>query len=304
MRKLIQLLALGVCVSALWAQETPSNTLQIRLSENQREQYDAVVEMDGSLPIPGGTGMAGKLKLVMTIYMQVEKVEEGKATIRTGLEALEAELNGQPFPVTLDMARSVIPDSTAVVHPDGKLSGLQAGMTIAGFELPGFDPRNLATLLFPIELPEKPLTPGASWQFSRAFSSDPNAPKVSLNARYEGTEEHNGAKLHKITQTFEQNIEVYQDAFYQPVADKENALRVTRGQIKGTFTVWCSPDTGLVQRMTLQASVNRTSEPIKKDGSKVEDYERTSETLAVTANLTRRVAQPEPKKEEGAATDS
>ncbi|MCS7272632.1 MAG: hypothetical protein NZ550_00595 [Fimbriimonadales bacterium] len=308
MRKLVQLLALGVCVSVLWAQEASNNAFQIKLSENQREQYDAVVEMDGNLPIPGAAGMAGKLKLVMTVYMQVEKVEEGKATVRTGLEALEAEFNGQPFPVTIEMARSVIPDSTAVVHSNGKLSGLQAGMTIAGFELPGFDPRNLATLLFPVELPEKPLTPGTSWQFSRALSGDPNAPKLSLNARYEGMEELNGTKLHKITQTFEQNIEIYQDAFYQPVADKENALRVTRGQFTGTFTIWCCPNTGLLHRMTLQANVNRTSEPIKKDGSEVKDYERTSETLVVTANVTRRVAQPEPKsepkKEEGTTSGS
>lgn len=298
MNKLATLLALGACVSVLWAQESAS-TLQIKLNENQREQFNATVEMDGNLPIPGAGGMAGKLKLTMTVYMQVEKVEEGgKATVRTGLEAIDAEFNGQPFPITIDLARSVIPDSTATVEPNGKLGGLQSGGGLMGFELPGFDPRNLATLLFPTELPDKPLTPGTTWQFNRAFSGDPNAPKLPINARYEGTEEYNGVKMHKITQTFEQNIEVYQDAFYQPTTDKENAQRITRGLMKGTLTMWYHPETGLLERMTMQASLNQTTEPIKRDGSEVKDYEKESSMLTVTASLTRKSA---PKQENAAS---
>lgn len=292
MRKLASLLAVSMLTGALWAQDAP--TLQFKFTEKQRELFDATVELNGNLPIPGAAGMAGTLKLIMTLFMQVEKVEDdGKATVKTGLEAFEAEFNGQPFPVGLDMARNVIPDSTATVHPNGKLSGLQGGGGLMGFQLPGFDPRNMATLLFPTELPDKPLSNGLSWQFTRAIGAGDDALKIPMNARYEGMEEYNGIKLHKITQTFEQNIEIYQDAFYQPTNDRDAAVRVTKGVMKGTMTMWYHPESGLVQRMTMQASLNQTTEPIKKDGSEVKDFERESSEMKLNATLTRK----EPKKE-------
>ncbi|MCS7209032.1 MAG: hypothetical protein NZ874_05605 [Fimbriimonadales bacterium] len=292
MSKWASLLALSVVVCAAWAQEGVN--LQFKFKENQRELFDATVQLDGNLPIPAAAGMAGTLKLAMTLFMQVDKVEEGgKATIKTGLEAFEAEFNGQAFPVGLDMARTIIPDSTATVHPNGKLSGLQGSGGLPGFQLPGIDIRNLATLLFPTELPDKPLTNGTSWQFTRALGAGDDALKIPMNARYEGTEEYNGVKMHKITQTFEQNFETYQDAFYQPTTDKEAAMRVTKGTMKGTMTMWYHPETGLVQRMTMQASLNQTTEPIKRDGSEVKDFEREQSEVKLTATLTRK----EPKQE-------
>jgi hypothetical protein len=105
MRRLTSLLAVSAFVSALWAQEA-SSTLQFKFTEKQRELFDATVELNGNLPIPGAAGMAGSLKMMMTVFMEVDKVEDGgKATVKTGLEAFEAEFNGQPFPVGLDMAR-------------------------------------------------------------------------------------------------------------------------------------------------------------------------------------------------------
>jgi len=292
MRKLASLLTVSALTGALWAQDAVN--LQFKLTEKQREQFDATVELNGNLPIPGAAGMAGTLKLIMTLFMEVDKLgEDGKATIKTGLEAFDAEFNGQPFPVGLDMARNVIPDSTATVYPNGKLEGLQSGGGLMGFQLPGFDPRNMATLLFPTELPDKPLTNGATWQFTRAIGAGNDALKIPMNARYEGMEEYNGVKLHKITQTFEQPIEVYQDAFYQPTTNKDAAARVTKGIMKGTMTMWYHPDNGLVQRMTMQATLNQTTEPIKKDGSEVKDFERETSELKLTASLTRK----EPKKE-------
>ena len=292
MRRLASLLAVSAFVSALWAQEA-SSTLQFKFTEKQRELFDATVELNGNLPIPGAAGMAGTLKMMMTVFMEVEKIEEGgKATVKTGLEAFDAEFNGQPFPVGLDMARNVIPDSTATVAPNGKLSGLQSGGGLMGFQLPGFDPRNMATLLIPTELPEKPLTNGMSWQFVRALGAGDDAIKILMTARYEGTEEHNGVKLHKITQTFEQPIQSYQDAFYQPTKDESAAVRVTKGVMKGTMTMWYHPENGLVQRMTMQASMKQTTEPIKKDGSEIKDYERESSEVTLTASLTRKEPKP------------
>ena len=292
MRRLATLLAVSAFVGALWAQEA-SSALQFKFTEKQRELFDATVELNGNLPIPGAAGMAGSLKMMMTLFLQVEKVEEdGKATVKTGLEAFDAEFNGQPFPVGLDMARSVIPDSTAVVSPTGKLSGLQGSGGLMGFQLPGFDPRNMATLLIPTELPEKPLTNGMSWQFVRALGAGDDAIKILMTARYEGTEEHNGVKLHKITQTFEQPIQSYQDAFYQPTKDESAAVRVTKGVMKGTMTMWYHPENGLVQRMTMQASMKQTTEPIKKDGSEIKDYERESSEVTLTASLTRKEPKP------------
>ena len=293
MRRLASLLAVSAFVSALWAQEA-SSTLQFKFTEKQRELFDATVELNGNLPIPVAAGMAGTLKMMMTVFMEVDKVEDGgKATIKVGLHATDPEdfkieYNGQPFPVGLDMARNFIPDSTATVAPNGKLSGLQGGGGLMGFQLPGFDPRNLATLLFPTELPDKPLTNGMTWQFTRTIGAGSDALQIPMTARYEGMEDYNGVKLHKITQTFEQTIESYQDAFYQPTTDKDAAVRVTKGLMKGTMTMWYHPDNGLVQRMTMQASLNQTTEPIKKDGSEIKDFERETSKLDLTASLIRK----------------
>lgn len=290
MRKRIGIAVLGVLMSWAVAQETAID-FQYKLKENQQEKYQATVEMSGNLPIPGAAGMAGVLKLNMTVFMKTTKLEEGSATVSTGLEAFDAEFNGQPFPVGLDMAKNVIPDSTATVAPNGKLGGIKGGGGLMGFQLPGFDPRNMATMLIPSEFPtDKPLTPGTTWQFTRAFGEGADALRVTLNAKIEGFEEVEGTKLLKVTQTFDTPIESYQDAFYQPTTDKENAARVTKGQMKGTMTLWYHPEDGVLQKATLQASMNQTTEPIKKDGSEIKDYERESSQLTLNATLTRQAA--------------
>jgi hypothetical protein len=228
--------------------------------------------------------------MTLGISMKVTKMEDQQATVQTALEEFTAEFNGSPFPVSLDMAKSVIPDSTATVTARGKLSGLQSGGGLMGAPLPGFDPRNLATLLFPIELPEGTLTSGTTWQFTRAFGEGANALRVPITARYEGIEEIEGVKLVKITQSFNLPIELYQDAFYQPVSDKEQAARITRGEMKGNGTIYLHPEDGVVQKLTLSASLNQTSEPIKKDGSEIKDYERESTQLTLTLSATRKPA--------------
>ncbi len=287
MRKLIGVVALGAWMSLAVAQDTAVN-FQYKFKENQQERYQATVEMSGNLPIPGAAGMAGVLKLNMTVFMKTTEVKEQSVTVSTGLEAFDAEFNGQPFPVGLDMAKSVIPDSTATVSPDGKLGGIKGGGGLMGFQLPGFDPRNMATMLIPTEFPtDKPLTAGTSWQFTRTFGEGQDALKITLNAKVEGFEEVEGTKLLKVTQTFDNPIEAYQDAFYQPTTDKENAVRVTKGQMKGTMTLWYHPEDGILHKAVLQASLNQTTEPIKKDGSEIKDYERESTQLNVNATVTR-----------------
>ncbi len=279
------------------AQETSSAApvFQYKFRADQQERYQVTVEMNGNLPIPGAVGTAGVIKMTLGISMKVTKAEEQQATVQTALEEFNAEFNGSPFPVSLEMAKSVVPDSTATVTARGKLSGLQSGSSlIGGTPLPGFDPRNLATLLFPIELPEGTLTNGSSWQFTRTFGEGSGALRVPITARYEGIEEIEGAKLIKITQSFNLPIELYQDAFYQPVSDKEQAARITRGEIKGNGTIYLHSEDGVVQKMTLSASLNQTSEPIKKDGSEIKDYERESTQLSLTLNATRKPAASPP----------
>jgi hypothetical protein len=292
MRRWIMGVALwnGLLVLTGLAQESNTAALQYKFRADQQERYQVTVEMNGNLPIPGAAGMAGTIKMTLGISMKVTKLEDQQATVQTALEEFNAEFNGSPFPVSLDMAKSVIPDSTATVTARGKLSGLQSGGGLMGAPLPGFDPRNLATLLFPIELPEGTLTSGTTWQFTRAFGEGANALRVPITARYEGIEEIGGVKLVKITQSFNLPIELYQDAFYQPVSDKEQAARITRGEMKGNGTIYLHPEDGVVQKLTLSASLNQTSEPIKKDGSEIKDYERESTQLTLTLNATRKPA--------------
>ncbi len=271
------------------APSSSATSFQYKFRPDLQERYQVLVELNGSLPIPGAAGAAGIAKMTLGISMKVTRVEDQQATILTSLDAFSAEFNGSPFPVSLEMAKSLIPDSTATVSPHGKLSGLQGG-GLMGAPLPGFDPRNLATLLFPIELPDGALTTGATWQFTRTFGEGNNALRIPITARFEGFEEVDGVKLLKITESFDQPIELYQDAFYQTVSDKEQAVRITRGEVKGTGTAWLHPDDGVLQKMTLNASLNQTSEPIKKDGSEVKDYERESSQLTLTLNATRQKA--------------
>jgi hypothetical protein len=291
-RAFLWALCSGLILSASVAQDNATTvpesiTVQYKFRPDQQEKYQVAVEMNGNLPLPGAVGAAGVLKLTLGVSMKMTKVEEGRSTVQTALEAFNAEFNGSPFPVGLEMAKSVIPDSTATVTIRGKLSGLQGNGGLMGSPLPGFDPRNLATLFFPLELPEIPLTKGASWQFTRAFGEGENALRVPITARFEGYEEVDGVKLLKITHSFSMPIEQYQDAFYQPVRDKAQATHVTRGEMKGNGVVYLHPEDGIVQKMTLSASLNQTREPIKKDGSEVKEFEREATQLSLTLNASR-----------------
>lgn len=286
----------GLCLALAVAQEnTETTTFRYRLEEQQQERYQATVELNGNLPIPGAAGMAGSLKLNMTVFMKVEKVEPEGSTVQTGLEAFDAEFNGQPFPVGLDMAKNVIPDSTATVHPTGKISGIKGDGGLMGFQLPGFDPRNLATMLVPTEFPEKPMKVGDKWEFVRTFGEGDNALRVPIKAIFAGFEEVDGKKMLKVSQELNLPIEAYQDAFYQPTTNKDSAVRVTRGTIKGTMTLWYHPEDGLLYKGVLSGSVDQTTEPIKQDGSEVKDYERESSQLTMSATIVRK----EPKATNG-----
>ncbi len=287
MRRVMSLALLGALVCWTVAQES-APTFQYRFKEGQQEQYDGKVELTGNLPIPGAAGMAGSLVLNMTMFMKTDKVDENGAKVTTGLQAFDAVFNGQPFPVGLDMAKSILPDSTATVGSQGKLSGLQGGGGMIGLQLPGFDPRNMATMLVPTEFPNTPLTNGATWEFTRAFGEGSDALRVTLRARYEGVEEVDGTKYIKITQTFEQPIETYQDAFYQPTTDKNSAARITKGTMKGTMTLWFHPEDGVLFRAVIQANLDQTTEPIKRDGSEIKDFERETSQLALNATITRK----------------
>ncbi len=295
----------GLLIVAGLAQSSSPNptapTFEYKFRPDQQERYQVTVEMNGHLPIPGATGAAGMLKLMLGVSMRVTKVEEKQATVQTALEEFNAEFNGSPFPVSLEMAKTVVPDSTATVSPRGKLSGLQGGGGLMGAPLPGFDPRNLATLLFPLELPDVPLTNGATWQFTRTFGEGSNALRVPITARFEGVEEVDGVKLLKITETFSLPIEIYQDAFYQPVSDKEQAVRITRGEVKGNGVIYLHPEAGILHKLTLSASLNQTSEPIKKDGSEVKDYERESTQLSLNLSATRKTSAPPATPNSGAS---
>ncbi|MCS7064923.1 MAG: hypothetical protein NZL85_01470 [Fimbriimonadales bacterium] len=283
--------------SAPPASGSSATTFQYKFRSDQQERYQVIVETSGSLPLPGAMGASGALKLTLGVSMKVAKVEEQQATVQTALEEFNAEFNGSPFPVSLDMAKSVIPDSTATVTSRGKLSGLQGSGSI-GMPLPGFDPRNLATLLFPIELPDTPLTSGATWQFVRTFGEGSNALRVPITARFEGVEEVEGVKLLKITQTFHLPIELFQDAFYQPVSDKEHATHVTRGEMKGNGVIYLHPDAGVLHKLSLSASLNQTREPIKRDGSEIKEFERETSQLSLTLNAARKSgASPPPTTE-------
>lgn len=288
MRKLATWL-FGFSIGLAVAQETTEITFQYQLKEQQQERYQAVVELTGNLPIPGAAGMAGMLKLNMTVFMKVDKTDAEKGTtVQTGLEAFDAEFNGQPFPVGLEMAKNVIPDSTATVHPAGKISGIKGNGGLMGFQLPGFDPRNMATMLVPTEFPEKPLKVGDKWEFVRVFGEGENALKVPIKATFAGFEEVDGKKMLKVTQEFNLPIETYQDAFYQPTNDKESAARVTRGTMKGTMTLWYHAEDHILYKGVMSASMDQTTEPIKKDGSEIKDYERESTQVTLNATITRK----------------
>ncbi len=288
MRTLVSSL-LGFAITLAVAQDTAETTFQYKFKEQQQEKYQTTVEMNGNLPIPGAAGMAGVLKLNMTVFLKVDEVDAEKgATVQTGLEAFEAEFNGQPFPVGLDMAKNVIPDSSATVHPAGKIGGIKGGGGLMGFQLPGFDPRNLATMLVPTEFPDKPLKVGDKWQFVRTFGEGEDALQIPITATFAGFEEVDGKKLLKVTQEFDLPIESYQDAFYQPIKDKESAARVTKGTMKGTMTLWYHPEDGILYKGVLSASMSQTTEPIKKDGSEIKDYERESSQLTVSATIVRK----------------
>lgn len=285
--------SLGVCylvvliTSALAQDEVPSFTYKFQPDQN--ENYKVLIDIEGNLPMPGGGGgMVGQIKLSTGMFFKVSKVEEDKnASITAGLNEFAVEFNGQPFPASLEMIKGYISDVSATVNPRGEQSHVKGGGQLPmGIRLPGFDPRNLVLLLIPTQLPDKPLSKDLTWSFTQKVGEGKDETVLPVRARFEGMEEIDGVKVLKISQEFVQPIEQYLDAFMQPVSDKVQAARFIKGEIKGNGTVWLDMEKGRLYKSQVTAHLNQTSEPVKKEGEEVKEYEREETKVSANINVT------------------
>lgn len=285
--------SLGVCylvmllTSALAQDAAPSFTYKFQPDQN--ETYKVFIDIEGNLPMPGGGGgMAGQIKLNTGMFLKVSKVEEDKnASITAGLNEFAIEFNGQPFPASLEMIKGYISDVSATVNPRGEQSQVKGGGQLPmGIRLPGFDPRNLVLLLIPTQLPDKPLSKDMTWSFTQKVGEGKDETVLPINARFEGVEEMDGVKVLKISQEFTQPIEQYLDAFMQPVSDKAQAARFIKGEIKGSGTVWLDVENGRLYKSQVVAQLNQTSEPVKKEGEELKEYEREETKVSANINVT------------------
>jgi hypothetical protein len=272
-------------LSAAFAQEAVSSFVY-KFQPDQNETYKVLMDINGNLPMPGGGGgVAGQIKMSTGMFLKVSKVNDDKsASITAGLSEFSLEFNGQPFPVSLEMIKGYISDVSATLNPRGEQSNVKGGGQLPmGIRLPGFDPRNLVLLLIPTQLPDKPLTKDMTWSFTQKVGEGKDETILPIKARFEGIEEVDGVKVLKISQEFTQPIELYLDAFMQPVSDKAQAARLIKGEIKGNGTVWLNIEKGVLYKSQVAAQLNQTSEPIKKEGEEPKEYER--ETTSVSANI-------------------
>lgn len=268
---------MGIGILNLAFAQDSATPFTYKFQPDQQETYNVVIDITGNLPIPGGGGgAAGNIKLNTGMFLKVSKMNEDKsAVITTGLNALSGELSGAPLPISLEMARSYIPDTNATVTTQGELKDLKGGGQLPmGINLPGFDPRNLATLLIPTQMPDKKMEKGVSWTFMQKFGEGKDALKIEIKAVCEGMETVDGVELMKITQTFDHPIEVYQDAFLQPTEDRSKAARSLKGTLTGSSKLWFHPEKGVLEKATMAAQIKQVSEPIKTDGSEIKEYER------------------------------
>jgi len=285
MIKRLGVIYLTMLLAGALAQETTSS-FTYKFQPDQIENYRVSIEVEGNLPMPGGGGgMAGQIKLNTGMFLKVSKVEEDKgASVTAGLNEFSAEFNGNPFPVSLEMIKGYISDVSATVNPRGEQSNLKGGGQLPmGIRLPGFDPRNLVLLLIPTQLPDKPLAKDMTWSFTQKVGEGKDETVLPVKAKCEGVEEIDGLKVMKISQEFSQPIELYLDAFMQPVSDKSQAARFIKGEIKGNGIVWLNVEKGMLYKSQVTARLNQTSEPIKKEGEELKEYER--EETNVSANI-------------------
>lgn len=273
------------------AAQDEGTTFTYAFQPDQNERYKVVIELTGNLPMPGST-LPGTMKVSTEMFLKTKKVREDRnVELLTGLNDCTIEFNGQPFPIGLETIKQYIPDMEAVVSLRGEILEAKGGGQLpGGVQLPGFDPRNLITLFVPTILPEGALKTGQTWEFTPKVEW--NGRRIPQKARFEGVEQNGDLKLLKIVQEFHQPIEAYYDTFLQKIDDPQNAARVSRGELKGTWTVWLDANKGLLHKAQLKAHLKQVSEPIKKEGEEVQEIERETTEIASSLQIERVVEKP------------
>lgn len=218
-----------LALSSLFAQP-----FRYTLKEGQVRSYKVMVSLDGNLPMPGGLGGDGNMKVSSEMFFKVKKtLESGDSETEAGLTQIDIELNGQPLTLALDMVKQYIPDNEAVVSNRGEVKKVKGGGQLP-VQLPGFDPRNMVSLFMPTILPEGGLEPGAAWEFKHKFGEGATEFITPMKAKFEAWETIDGVRLMRIGHEFE--------------------AKTSTTTLKGTMTVWLDPAKGLLQKSDLKGT--------------------------------------------------
>ncbi|MBS1706035.1 MAG: hypothetical protein JST40_09185 [Armatimonadetes bacterium] len=208
--------------------------------------YQLQGTFNGFLPILGGN--EGKAAIDVTVKVDSEQPEKD-GTLRFTHELKEAKIlfNDEPLPLGLDAFQSYFPKTTVVVNKLGVTLSTTAPDIEVPVKLPGLDIKRFADIVYlPVSFPEKRVSAGDSWTFSRKFGAGDVTYTCVLNRLSDGDAEI-GLKVRQIYKNLEdETLEIVADK------DRESAWAETSTVVEGAGTANLDRRMGLFTQFELK----------------------------------------------------
>ncbi|MCL5283911.1 MAG: hypothetical protein M1330_04265 [Armatimonadetes bacterium] len=235
------ILILGVCAAAAAAKPI---TLQYHWSAGQTLRYQITANLNGSLPLFGEpTPQPVQAKIVLTYLTKVTNVaSDGTATLKIKVTSATLEIEDTPFDVPLDTVRKYL-DVTTDISPSGAITNEKSGQSIPqGYNMPGFDPKRLFLLMFPVVFQSTPVNPGDTWEFPGQLIGGGATKK--FEATLGPSSKVGQYKTTNINETFTVSIDQSLDSTGHPADNSNPPSQTRKGEVTGDAHLQFAPKEG------------------------------------------------------------
>lgn len=227
-------------------------TLQYHWVAGQTLRYQITANLNGSLPLFGEpTPQPVQAKIVLTYLTKVTNVTpDGTATMKIKVASATLEIEDTPFDVPVDTIRKYL-DVTTDISPSGAITNEKPGESIPqGYNMPGFDPKRLFLLMFPVVFQSTPVNPGDSWEFPGQLIGG------GVTKKFEATlgpsSKVGQYKTSNINESFTVSIDQSLDSTGHPANNNTPPSQTRKGEVIGNGHLQFAPKEGRLIQAEMQ----------------------------------------------------
>lgn len=201
-------------------------------------------EFNGFLPILGGN--EGKVLVDIGFKLQGNAGKDGNLSAASDITRFKIVFNDATLPLTTDNVKEFFPKTTIVITPAGKLVSTDAPNITLPVRLPGLDVKRFPDISYlAIEFPEKALSEGDTWTFSKSFGDS----DVVFDCRLVGLSDAEA----KIDLKLSQEYQILEDQEKQVVKEEKDAFAKVKTTMKGSGQATFDRKLGLISSFEAKA---------------------------------------------------